>query len=166
MFRMVFALCACVAASEGSADILATFDEGAPTDRFSIMNAGGCTITDVSLVVDLSGSQAGLIFDVTGEGAGVEVFQPLQMVQGEAALQTVPQLKDGDTQVKLSIRELAPGDAIIFTTDVDDTKGTRATMISGTEIEGARLVFEGMDTPEARFSTEARAQLPYDACAA
>lgn len=159
------ALClfTCFAAEVATADVVVTFDEGAPTDRFTILNDGGCALTNTEVLVDLGPSAAGLIFDVTGTGAGVQVYQPLRFVSGENALSELPQLRDGDTAVTLQVARLDPGAAIVFTTDVDDTKGQRATMISATEIEGAR-VFLPETGAEAQFERNAQARVPHDAC--
>jgi len=54
------------------ADINVRFSEGAPKDRFSFKNDSACDLTDLSIEIDLSASSARLIFDTTGEGAGVE----------------------------------------------------------------------------------------------
>ena len=165
MLRSAFALCAILSTSAAWADIVAEFDEGAPKDSFSITNSGACPVIATSVLLDLGSSDAGLIFDVTGSGAGVEVFQPLRFVAGQGALEELPQVRDGDSALRLRIARLEPGDAIVFTIDVDDTKGRQAIMISGAEIEGARIVIEGTGA-EARFAADARARVPHDACAA
>lgn len=130
----------CVTAS-AFADMAISFDEGAPKDRFTFANTGACTIEAAKVTLDLSGSKSGLIFDVTGNGAGVEVFQPLEIVSGENALQSVPKVKDGDNQITLDIRQLEAGQSIAFTIDVDDTMGGREITVSGSEIAGTRVQF-------------------------
>ena len=52
------------------ADLDVRFLEGAPKDRFIFHNNSNCSLETARLVLDLSGSSAGLIFDVTGKGAG------------------------------------------------------------------------------------------------
>jgi len=115
------------------------FDEGAPKDRFTITNAGNCALPLTSVTIDLTASAAGLIFDVTGSGAGVSVFQPFQLVSGEEFVSTLPQVKDGDRVVSLKLKGLGTKQRVSFTIDVDDTAGTSETMVSGSEIKGATV---------------------------
>lgn len=155
---------ACVATS-AAADLAVRFDEGAPKDRFSFENTSACAIRNATLVLDLAGSSAGLIFDVTGQGAGVEVFQPLEMVSGQGALSTLPSVRDGDNRVAFDVAELAPGGSIAFTIDVDDTIGQREITVSDSEIQGASvaLVQNGIRV-EAAFTNRARTRLPLGDC--
>lgn len=134
----VLAAVACLATA-AKADIRVRFIEGAPKDQFVLVNEGRCAVPTSELVVDLSGSTAGLIFDVTGTGAGVDVFQPFELVEGASAVKGVPTVSDGDTQVSLSVMQLAPRARIAFTIDVDDTLGPRGTMVSDAEIAGATV---------------------------
>ena len=96
-----------------------SFDEGAPKDRFTFTNAGDCTIAATKVKLDLASSKAGLIFDVTASGKGVEVYQPLEITSGENSLLTIPTANDGDNQITLDIDQLAAGQSISFTIDVD-----------------------------------------------
>ena len=68
------ALIALLSANPAFADITVTFAEGAPTDRFTIAANDSCVTGPVQMTIDLSESDAGLVFDVTAAGAGVEVF--------------------------------------------------------------------------------------------
>ena len=142
-----------------------SFDEGAPKDRFTFANTGSCAIADAQIVLDLSSSKSGLIFDVTGKGAGVEVFQPMEVTVGAQALLSVPKVKDGDNQIKFDIGELKAGQRIAFTIDVDDTAGGREITVSGSEIAGARvrLLKDGM-SPTAVFAADARATVQLMEC--
>lgn len=151
--------------SAAFADVVVTFDEGAPKDRFTFHNTGACTINAATLELDLSGSQSGLIFDVTSTGAGVEVFQPLELVAGETALTTLPTVQDGDNKLVLDIGALGPNERIVFTIDVDDTAGGHEITVSGSEIEGAKveLTVENMST-SASFSSNAEAFIITGAC--
>lgn len=126
--------------SQAQADVTVRFIEGAPKDRFVISTSCAMGLTD--LTIDMAGSKAGLIFDTTGSGAGVEVFQPLEFVSGQSALNTIPEVKDGDASVGFSIQSLTPETALSFTIDVDDTlsNGERGQIIvTGSEIEGAQV---------------------------
>lgn len=147
------------------ADLDVRFDEGAPKDRFSFVNTGGCAIRNAILTLDLGGSAAGLIFDVTASGAGVEVFQPLEIVDGKSALSTIPRVRDGDNRLAFEVAELAPGAAIAFTIDVDDTIGAREITVSNSEILGARVLLEyGGTLSDAAFETGARTKVSLPDC--
>ena len=148
-----------------SATLSVTFTEGAPKDRFRIENTGTCAITTSTLRLDLSASQGGLIFDVTGAGQGVEVYQPFELVEGEEALRSLPTVRDGQKAIDLEIATLAPGQAIAFTIDVDDTIGQREITVTGAEIAGAQVVhFLEPGEHAARFTSDATAKLPTQPC--
>ncbi|MEM8700617.1 MAG: aggregation factor core [Pseudomonadota bacterium] len=156
---------AAFAAASAHADISVRFDEGAPKDRFTFENVGSCPIGASELVLDISGSKAGLIFDTTGAGAGVEVFQPLEIVSGSKSLSAITTVSDGDSAVTLSIAELQPGAKIAFTIDVDDTAGGREITVSGSEIEGSVVRFSNNGkTATAALSSAATALVKTDAC--
>ncbi|ABG30988.1 aggregation factor core [Roseobacter denitrificans] len=156
---------AAVASGAAFADIVVTFDEGAPKDRFTLVNDGTCPLSDVTVTIDLGASAAGLIFDVTARGAGVQVFQPLELVAGRDLLGEVPDVRDGDNSIALPIADFAPGAQVAFTIDVDDTVGTREITVSGAEIEGAK-VFVSHDggVREATFGADAIARVGMDGC--
>lgn len=148
------------------ADLAVRFDEGAPKDRFTFKNVSACAVENASLELDLSGSAAGLIFDVTASGAGVEVFQPLEMVAGTSAIKRTPRVRDGDNRVTFNIGSLEPGQAIAFTIDVDDTKGGREITVSNAEFEGATVRLRNKGSlAEASFSSKPRLTLKIDSCA-
>ncbi|MEM9733607.1 MAG: aggregation factor core [Pseudomonadota bacterium] len=142
------------------AQLSIAFDEGAPKDRFTFLNGGKCALASAKLVLDLSTSRAGLIFDVTASGAGVDVFQPLDFVAGGDALGSIPKVRDGDNRLTMDITSLAPGAAIAFTIDVDDTLGGREITVSDAEIAGAQvsLTVKGR-TITAPFTKDARASI-------
>ena len=117
------------------------------------------------MLVDLSTSSAGLIFDVTGSGAGVEVYQPLEIVLGSARLASVPEVEDGQSSIRLEVADLGPGEAIAFTIDVDDTLGSRAITVSGTEIAGASVsLVHGGESSSGVFTDRAEASLELAGC--
>lgn len=147
------------------ADLNIRFIEGAPKDRFKIENAGACTLTNSIVRLDMSGSEGALIFDVTASGAGVEVFQPLEITAGRDALETVPSVVDGQNTIALSIKTLAPGDVIAFTIDVDDTRGTREITVTGAEIAGATVSHINAQTEAmATFAADATATVDALSC--
>ena len=153
------------AALPAAADLNVRFLEGAPKDRFVIENAGNCALQDVKLEIDLGASAAGLILDTTSTGAGVEVYQPLELVSGQTALADLPRVQDGDSRIALNVRSLGADASIEFTIDVDDTKGTKPTMIADGEIAGAQVRLSGMgDTIEATFDSRGVATLALSAC--
>ena len=152
-------------ASPASANLSVAFDEGAPKDQFSFTNTGNCDISDVVLTVDLSGSKAGLIFDVTGSGAGVEVFQPYELVSGESVVVGQPTVVDGDTKLDLKLTKLAPQKTVSFTIDVDDTAGAREITVSDEEILGAKVILRNADGDfEGKFTTGPNATVNLPNC--
>lgn len=152
-------------ATAAQADLRVSFIEGAPKDEFRIKNVGDCTVARSSILVDLSTSRGGLIFDVTGTGAGVEVFQPFELVEGADALSGTPTVLDGQSEIRLDIASLAPNEAVAFTIDVDDTLGQRAITVSGAEIEGASVSLSGTKSDKSSlFSASAEAELPISDC--
>lgn len=158
--KLFLAATVLILSSPAFADVVVSFDEGAPKDRFTFHNTGACTLTAATLELDLSGSASGLIFDVTSTGAGVEVFQPLELVAGKAALTMLPTVKDGDNKLVLNIGALGPDERIAFTIDVDDTAGGREITVSGSEIEGAAVALTVENTStRASFSSNAEASL-------
>lgn len=164
--RLVLATAAAVlAASQAFADLSVRFIEGAPKDRFIFAHQGECATGPVMLTVDLSGSAAGLVFDVTGDGAGVEVFQPFELVSGDARVVASPVVRDGDTALSLGISDLVPGEEIAFTIDLDDTIGAREITVSKSEIVGASVrVTAGDKTSVAPFGSDARTLVALPEC--
>lgn len=152
-------------ASGAQAELIVSFHEGAPKDRFRLENTGSCTLRDSYVLLDLTSSQGRVVFDVTAAGQGVEVFQPFEVIEGAASLRSVPIVLDGQTEIMFDIAELAPSEAITFTIDVDDTLGRRETTVIGAEIEGARVTLAQQgQLAQAVFSKEARATLPMSEC--
>ena len=97
------------------------FVESAPKDRFVITNMGSCALEELTLELDLSPSAGKLIFDTTATGAGVEVFQPFEIEEGNIVPLAAEGVNDGDTRLALQITSLGPSDRASFTIDVDDT---------------------------------------------
>lgn len=147
------------------AGIQVRFVEGAPKDRFVLENVGGCDVVSSTLNIDLSPSAGRLIFDVSEAGAGVEVFQPLELVDGANALRQLPSVVDGQTSIELEIATLAAGENLAFTIDVDDTIGQREITVSGSEIVGATVSYtNGSDRSTAVFSSDALANVTIPDC--
>lgn len=161
MLRATAATLLIATALPAFADIEVRFVEGAPTDRFDIVNTAACATGPAQITIDLAGSAAGLIFDTTGAGAGVQVFQPFRLTAGAAFVQGVPKVLDGDQTVTVQLADLPPGQTVSFTIDVDDTIGQREITVSDAEITGAAAT-DGQST--GRFDQTARAVIPRAAC--
>lgn len=152
-------------ASPSFAELQVRFDEGAPKDKFTISNLGGCSLGGTTITIDLRGSPYGLIFDVTDRGAGVEVFQPFELSQGGENLKGYPEVMDGDNQLTLDLNDLAAGSSLSFTIDVDDTANDRQTTVSGAEIVGAGVVVETpVSSSTASFDEDAIATVAISSC--
>ncbi len=134
-----FALIATLGATAATADVTVTFRDGAPKDRFTITQNGACATGPLVLKIDLATAPAGLIFDTTGNGAGVEVFQPFEWVSAPSEAAAVPRVSDGDTALELSLPDLKPGMPLVFTIDLDDTTSNRQITVSGSEVAGAQV---------------------------
>ncbi|MEO0401668.1 MAG: hypothetical protein AAF214_04770 [Pseudomonadota bacterium] len=141
-----------------AATMTATFRDGAPKDRFTLQYSGDCVLSDIEIEIDLGTAPAGLIFDTTSAGAGVEVFQPLEWVTGTARTTAVT---DGDTALTLSLDTIAPGDVLAFTIDIDDTTSTRQITVNGSEMAGATL---RMDSTDALFDDTGTAVMALAPC--
>ena len=85
------------------------FTESAPRDRFTVQNVGTCASGPFELTIDLSKSAAGLIFDTTAQGAGVEVYQPFNASSGQVTLTSGSVVSDGDESLSVKVSGLAPG---------------------------------------------------------
>ncbi len=153
-------------ATTAEADLDVRFIEGAPKDRFVISSATGlCTDEAAAITVDLGPSAGKLIFDVTGAGAGVEVFQPFDLVSGGDQVIEAPKVVDGDTRVTLLVSDLAPGAEVAFTIDVDDTINAREITVSRSEITGAQaMIAVGGVEATGTFDESARAKVPWSGC--
>lgn len=127
---------ALLASGPAMADLTVEFREGAPKDRFIIASTD-CAIGPSTLTLDLTTSKGGLIFDTTAEGAGVEVFQPVELEQGAASFS---ETRDGDRVLQVSLDALRPGSPVTLTVDLDDTMVDSALgqiRVAGSEIVGA-----------------------------
>ncbi|MEP4196786.1 MAG: aggregation factor core [Aliishimia sp.] len=147
------------------ADVKVQFIEGAPKDRFVITNVGDCDWGARQLEIDFSASNGGLFFDVTGSGAGVEVFQPFEVTAGAERLVKEPTISDGDQSVTLDMSGLGLGETIAFTTDVDDTNGTREITVANGEISGTTVsIFVGGKTHSANMDADAEVLITTSNC--
>ncbi|MFT4607368.1 MAG: hypothetical protein ACI9YO_002946 [Gammaproteobacteria bacterium] len=148
------------------ADVLIEFREGAPKDRFIMTNVGDCGFDALRITVDLSSSASGVIFDTTSNGAGVEVFQPFEVVKGAELLSSNVKVLDGDQVVSLNLNHLDKSQKFAFTIDVDDTEGNREITVSGSELSGAVVTMETNNgTYSATFDEYSRAVIKVEDCA-
>lgn len=127
-------------ASPISADVHFQFFEGAPKDKFVISNKGECDLSNVNLIIDLSKTSSGLVFDVTESGEGVEVYQPFEITTGRELLAKLPDVSDGDDILALELSKFEGGDKISFTIDVDDTNSSRQITVSDKEFSGVEVI--------------------------
>jgi hypothetical protein len=158
-------MAALMMAGTAQADVVVEFRDGAPKDRFTITNTGGCSLSPVSVRIDLSTAPVGLIFDVTAQGRGVEVFQPFEVVQGAELIEAATVVEDGDQAVQLDLSGLESAQVVAFTIDLDDTGGGREITVSGSEIAGARvLVATDDELSEMEFDASGLAQVALVGC--
>ena len=146
-----------------------SFIESAPKDRFIVTNKSECKIESLALDIDLSKSAGNLIFDTTGAGAGVEVFQPFEIEQGEIELISTSGVKDGDTEISLRIQNLQPGSSASFTIDVDDTlpeSELGRIRVAGSEMKGGlvRASTSNSELSTAIFGSQSTAMLSLPMC--
>ena len=154
----------CVMATPIAAENLTVqFSDGAPKDSITLTNQG-CLITDAVFVLDLAGSEGELIFDTTSQGAGVEVFQPVEITAGNAAISPVD---DGDKTLQIQVQSLATGGTLRLTADLDDTlEASRQITVTGSEMAGASVSLAlGDRVLTGKFDTTgaARINVPADA---
>lgn len=151
-----------------AAEIRFSFAESAPKDSFSIINEAACATGPLEVTIDLSTSAGKLIFDTTDTGAGVEVFQPFELVAGEDIVLSAVPLTDGDDKVQMSLASMSPGARVTFTIDVDDqlTNGALGQIrVAGAEIEGALATVASADgAVSGTYDRRSQAVLAYDAC--
>ncbi len=161
------------------------FIESAPKDRFVIQNQSECNLNDFTLTIDLQDSIGKLIFDTTESGAGVEVFQPFEIVSGDIELVTktddtqtnvtetnvteTNNVNDGDTALTLRINQLASMERAAFTIDLDDTlvnSELGMIRVTGSEIENATVGIMTQDDLQlsANFDSNSTANIALESC--
>ncbi len=151
------------------ADVDVVFREGAPKDRFSIVNTSECALDAMVLTIDLANSDGRLIFDTTGNGAGVEVFQPFEVSSDAIELSSAEDVKDGDTQLTINIKTIGAGESVSFTIDVDDTlvdSKLGKIRVAGSEIHNGevQLSVTGAKPMTATFNNKSVATLVLPPC--
>ena len=163
--RLIATTLATCLATTAAADLAVTFRDGAPKDRFTITNTASCATGPLAVTIDLVGSPFNLIFDITGDGAGVEVFQPFELVAGADVVTGVTEVSDGDTQMTLMLAPMEMGGEVAFTIDLDDTVGSREITVNGSEIAGAMVRVSSDDAlAEGMFDDTGTAQVILPTC--
>ena len=162
------ALLAAGLVSTSKAGIAVRFVESAPKDRFEIANTTHCKLQALQVEIDLTGTAGGLIFDTTGSGAGVGVFQPFEVREGPIALASGA-VVDGDRKLVVSLGALAPGQKAAFTIDVDDTlvnSELGQIRVSGGELQGGRVAVQIADGAQVQavFTDANRVEVPLAEC--
>lgn len=148
-----FLVCSTAAHADG---ISVQFADGAPKDSLTFQNTG-CPLIDATIVIDLRGTAGGLIFDVTGQGAGVSVYQPIETQSSNVAIAPVV---DGDQVLHLIVSSFGTGETISLTADLDDTLAGSQITVTGSEIAGATVtVASGAATQSAPFDSDGSAAL-------
>lgn len=152
------------------ANVEVVFVESAPKDRFVIKNTGECDLKDLILNVNLSKSAGRLIFDTTASGAGVDVFQPFEVVKGNLKLISSNKVNDGDKKLSLSIDSIKPKKSASFSIDVDDTlvqSELGNIRVSGSEIKNASVTINLNEKRPftATFNSNGRALIALPPCA-
>jgi hypothetical protein len=153
-----------ITAPMAMADISVSFVESAPKDRFVIMN-NACATGPMQVTIDLRPSAGALIFDVASAGAGVEVFQPFELVSGGSLVTNVPNVRDGDQVLTLDLKGLGKDSEVSFTIDLDDTIQAREITVAGTEVLGAKVLlqYDEMQS-EGTFDETANMTIPWRDC--
>ena len=151
-----------------SADISVRFQEGAPRDAFLIKNTSACPLGAATLQIDLMPSAGDLIFDTTDGGAGVEVFQPVEIAEASADV-TKSNVTDGDQEMTLAFSALPVGPVARITVDLDDQLANSALgqiRVAGSEIAGAELILTPSDMSPltARFDADNQAVFKVEGC--
>ena len=127
------------------ATIEVRFIESAPKDKFLFSNTGSCELAEAIATIDLTNTAGKLIFDTMGEGAGVEVFQPFEISEGEIELISSDRVIDGDTGLTVRISSFSPGVQVGFTIDVDDTltdSDLGMIRVTDSEMSGGEVLLE------------------------
>ena len=153
------------------AELRVSYVDSSP-DWFTILNGSACELGPFELVIDLGASPAGLIFDISGAGAGFNGHAPLAVVEGAEQVVSIGQVTDGDSRLVIALDFLAGGGTVRIAVDVDDTDPQSElgpTLISPAEIAGAVAeVRRGEDGPpiSAAFGPDGVAVLALEACIA
>ncbi len=167
---VLFALTALFFSSTAASRVEIRFVESAPKDSFIIVNGGKCDLRDFVLDLDLAASRGQLVFDTTEAGAGVEVFQPFESLEGGLTLVSAKTVADGDKTLSVRGALLPSNQSVSFTIDVDDTLADSSLgqiRVTGAEIQNAVARLSANNNPgvSASFDANNRAVIASTLCA-
>lgn len=162
--------CLALLATPALAELRVTYVDRSP-DWITIRNDSGCDLGPFELTVDIGRSPAGLIFDVSGSGAGFAGYAPLAVVEGAEQVVAIGELIDGDTRLVVELDFLAGDGSVRIAVDVDDTRADSEfgrTIISPAEIAGAVAEARRGAAPplSGTFGPDGVATVPLEACIA
>lgn len=150
-------------------ELTVSFQEAAPKDVIVIRNATGCPLPGFELRIDLRPSAGRLLFDTTPGGAGIDLAQPFEIVEGGAMVEAFADLTDGDRIARIRFRRMDVGGQVTVNLDLDDTlpEGPLGpTLVTPEEIAGAAVFMarEGLPEISAQFGLDGWAALPLGQC--
>lgn len=151
------------------ANVQIDFIESAPKDSFIVKNTSACVLNNFVVDIDLNDTAGKLIFDTTATGAGVEVFQPFEVVEGSINLVSSNSVKDGDKKLSIAVASLAPNKTVRFTIDVDDTLSNSALgniRVANSEMENGTVNIKLADAAmySGKFNKKSQAIIDFSAC--
>jgi len=101
-----------------SAEIMISFEESAPKDRFSVSNWSSCEITAGSITFDRSSATSELLFDTEPSGPGENVAQPFEIELTKKVSATSIPVPDGASSAEIRFSDFSPGGEIVVTVDI------------------------------------------------
>lgn len=151
------------------ANVQIDFIESAPKDSFVVKNTSACVLNNFVVDIDLNDTAGQLIFDTTASGAGVEVFQPFEVVEGRINLVSSSSVKDGDKKLSIAVASLAPNKSVRFTIDVDDTLTNSALgniRVANSEMENGtvNITLDNAARYSGTFNKKSQAVIDFSAC--
>jgi hypothetical protein len=152
-----------------SAEIVISFEESAPKDRFFMSNRSSCDIDAGSITIDLSSSTSELFFDTDPSGPGENVAQPFEIERTKKVSATSLPVPDGASSAEIRFRDFLPGGEIVATVDLDDSvpSGPRGVqMIDASELAGVRVTVatNAGARHTATFNEESRVSIELTGC--
>ncbi|MEO0359371.1 MAG: hypothetical protein AAF386_14005, partial [Pseudomonadota bacterium] len=145
-------------ATSAQADLVVTFSDGNPHDRFWLQNTGCATLVGV-VTIDLTQSAGRVLIDSIRGGPGTKDPMPVEIERGDNTLGPV---MDGDQHLDIYLHGLAPDTVAVVTLDLDGDVGWLAAPnvgVENSEMAGARATIDSPDwAATALFDATARAR--------
>lgn len=114
--------------------------EGAPVDRFEIVNLSPEGWSVERVLIDLGPSAGRLVVDALPGGEGFNVAQPFRAETGAAVLAPGQGVGDGDEAIALTFTAFPKAARFRFSLDLDDRiSGSAGTRVEGSEMRDAAL---------------------------